>query len=74
VQVPDLNKFVALYQDLAEVCGVYRRPEVVGVALNCGHLESDDEAREACSAIEEQTGLPTTDPVRFGTARLLDRI
>lgn len=74
VQVPDLNKFVALYQDLAEVCGVYRRPEVVGVALNCGHLESDEEARIACSQIEEQTGLPTTDPVRFGTAKLLDRI
>jgi uncharacterized NAD-dependent epimerase/dehydratase family protein len=74
VQVPDLNKFVALYQDLAEVCGVYRRPEVVGVALNCGHLESDEEARLACLQIERETGLPTTDPVRFGMAKLLDRL
>jgi uncharacterized NAD-dependent epimerase/dehydratase family protein len=74
VEVPDLNKFVALYQDLAEVCGTYRRPEVVGIALNCGHLETDEEARMACEEIERQTGLPTTDPVRFGATKLLDRI
>jgi uncharacterized NAD-dependent epimerase/dehydratase family protein len=71
VQVPDLNKFVALYQDLAEVCGTYQRPEVVGVALNCAHLSSDREALEACKAIESETGLTTTDPVRLGTARFL---
>jgi uncharacterized NAD-dependent epimerase/dehydratase family protein len=74
VKVPDLNRFVALYQDLAEVCGTYRRPEVLGIALNCGHLESDEEARLACEQTERETGLPTTDPVRFGTAKLLERI
>ena len=74
IHVPDLNKFVSLYQDLAEVCGTYIRPQVAGVCLNCSHLTSDDEARAAVEAIERETGLTTTDPVRFGTSRLLDAI
>lgn len=74
VRVPPLNDFIRLYQDLAEVCGTFIRPEALGIALNCGHLSSDEDARAACEQIEKETGLPTTDPVRFGIARLLDRI
>ena len=74
VTVPPLNDFVRLYQDLAEVCGMYQRPEVLGIALNCGHLQSDEEARRACEEIERETGLPTTDPVRFGMSQILNRV
>jgi uncharacterized NAD-dependent epimerase/dehydratase family protein len=74
VRVPPLNDFIKLYQDLAEVCGTFIRPKVAGIALNCAHLSSDQDALDACKKIEDETGLATTDPVRFGTARLLDSI
>jgi uncharacterized NAD-dependent epimerase/dehydratase family protein len=35
---------------------------------------SEDEAREAIAAAEEETGLPADDPVRFGAERLLDAV
>lgn len=74
VHVPPLVEFIRLYQDLAEVCGTYVRPQAVGIALNCAHLSPDAEALAACEETERETNLPTTDPVRFGTARLLDSL
>ena len=71
VRVPPLNELIALYQDLAEVCGTYTRPKVAGICLNCSHLSSDAEARAACDKVIAETGLPTIDPVRFGTAGIL---
>jgi uncharacterized NAD-dependent epimerase/dehydratase family protein len=35
---------------------------------------SDDEARKACQRAELETGLPCTDVVRFGPAKLLDAV
>ena len=43
------------------------------IALNTSTL-SEDEAREAIAAAEEETGLPADDPVRFGAERLLDAV
>jgi len=82
VRVPPLVEFIRLYQDLAEVCGTYVRPQAVGIALNCAHLSSDAEAHlssdaealAACTQVESETGLPTTDPVRFGMARIIENI
>jgi uncharacterized NAD-dependent epimerase/dehydratase family protein len=74
VTVPPLDQFIKLYQDLAEVCGMYQRPAIAGIALNCGHLDSDAEARAACDALSNETNLPVTDPVRFGMAAILSEI
>lgn len=74
VTVPPLNEFIALYQDLAEVCGMYERPKIAGIALNCGHLDSDEDARRACDQVTAETGLLCTDPVRFGMQTLLDAV
>ena len=38
------------------------------IALNTRGLD-DDEARAAIAAATEETGLPATDPVRFGAER-----
>lgn len=73
IAIPDLHEFVGLYQDLAAANGSFPRPEMVGIALNCGHL-SDDEARVACEELEAKTGWPTVDPVRHGTGRLLEAL
>jgi D-glutamate N-acetyltransferase len=50
-----------------------RRAKVAAIALNTSTV-SEDEAREAIAAAEEETGLPADDPVRFGAERLLDAV
>lgn len=72
VAVPPLNDLIALYQELAEANGVFQRPKIAGVCLNTGHLATDDEARHAIDEVIAETGLPCTDPVRFGGGAVLD--
>jgi uncharacterized NAD-dependent epimerase/dehydratase family protein len=50
-----------------------RPAKVAAIALNTSTV-SEDEAREAIAAAEEETGLPADDPVRFGAERLLDAV
>jgi uncharacterized NAD-dependent epimerase/dehydratase family protein len=60
--------------DLHERMSLKLRPaKVAAIALNTSTV-SDDEAREAIAAAEEETGLPADDPVRFGAERLLDAV
>ena len=46
---------------------------VVAISLNTANLGAD-EARDAIEATTRETGLPTTDPVRFGADVLLDAL
>ena len=50
-----------------------RPAKVAAVALNTRALD-DDEARAAARAVTKETGLPADDPVRFGSARVLDAV
>jgi uncharacterized NAD-dependent epimerase/dehydratase family protein len=50
-----------------------RPAKVAAIALNTSTV-SEDSAREAIAAAEEETGLPADDPVRFGAERLLDAV
>jgi uncharacterized NAD-dependent epimerase/dehydratase family protein len=60
--------------DLHERMSLRLRPaRVVAIALNTSTV-SEDEARAAIAAAEEETGLPADDPVRFGAERLLDAV
>jgi uncharacterized NAD-dependent epimerase/dehydratase family protein len=68
--IPPLRELVALY----ERASLPARPaRVAAVALNTGGL-AEDEARAAVTAVEEETGLPARDPVRFGSVSLLDAV
>jgi uncharacterized NAD-dependent epimerase/dehydratase family protein len=68
--IPSLSELV----DLHERMSLKLRPaKVAAIALNTSTV-SEDEAREAIAAAEEETGLPTDDPVRFGAERLLDAV
>ena len=64
--IPPLPELVAAYRAAAS----WLRPSsVVGIALNTLALE-EGAARAACAVAARETGLPTTDPVRFGAAPL----
>lgn len=62
ISIPPLPRLVRIYDEAASWTGSAR---VVAIALNTRDLDE----RAACDAVrqaEEVTGLPTTDPVRFG--------
>jgi len=74
VPLAPLGDYIRLYEDLASCCGLFPRPVTVGVALNTGHVQSDVEALDACTEIEQELGLPCVDPVRHGPSRLVDAL
>jgi uncharacterized NAD-dependent epimerase/dehydratase family protein len=60
--------------ELHERASLPLRPaKVVAVALHTGALE-EDEARAEIARVQEETGLPTDDPVRFGADTLLGAV
>ena len=68
--IPSLTELV----DLHERMSLKLRPaKVAAIALNTSTV-SEEEAKEAIAAAEEETGLRTDDPVRFGAERLLDAV
>lgn len=70
VKIPPLTDVIRLYEQVAE--GLRPAP-VIGIALNTYDL-TDAEARAAVEAARAETGLPTTDPVRFDPSPLADAI
>lgn len=74
VPIAPLGDLIRLYEDLAACCGLFPRPTTVGVALNTGHIDSDEEALRACVQIQNEVGLPCVDPVRHGPGRLIDEL
>ena len=69
VRVPPLKPFIRLNEDLAHVCGSLTPATTVGVALNTVQL-SEAAARETIAQLEDETGLPVEDVVRFGAEKL----
>jgi len=68
--IPPLSELA----DLHERMSLLARPaKVLAVALNTSDL-SDPEAREAVAAAEAETGLPASDPVRFGAGPIVDAL
>ncbi|MDZ7338051.1 MAG: DUF1611 domain-containing protein [candidate division KSB1 bacterium] len=68
--VPPMDKAVALYEAVAEPVFPTK---VVGIALNLRVLSRDDARREV-ERVEQETGLPTTDVVKFGPDKLVQAI
>ena len=68
--IPPLPDLVELHERIALPA---RPAKVVAVALNTRRLDGKV-AQAAIRAVEEETGLPTDDPVRFGPGRLVDAI
>lgn len=70
VRIPPLPDLIEIYERAAEPV---RPTRVIGVCLNTFDMP-EDAAREAVARAAEETGLPATDPVRFGSAPLVDAI
>jgi len=73
---PTASPIVSLEElvDLHERMSLKLRPaKVVAIALNTSSV-SEEEARSAIAAAEEETGLPADDPVRFGAGKILDAV
>ncbi|TMQ64494.1 MAG: DUF1611 domain-containing protein [Candidatus Eisenbacteria bacterium] len=64
--IPPLHELVRAYESAAAWVAVGR---VTGIALHTGDL-SEAEARSEIDAAKRATGLPATDPVRFGAETL----
>jgi uncharacterized NAD-dependent epimerase/dehydratase family protein len=70
LRMPSLSEYVRLYE---KVAGYVHPTRTIGISLNTYDLP-DVDARAACEAAARDTGLPTTDPVRFDPAVLVDAV
>jgi uncharacterized NAD-dependent epimerase/dehydratase family protein len=73
IKIPDLKKFIDLNEKLASVIGTYPKAKVIGVALNTIQMENN-EALEMIKKVEENTGLPSTDVVRYGGDKIFNEL
>ncbi|MGH7703806.1 MAG: DUF1611 domain-containing protein, partial [Gemmatimonadales bacterium] len=70
LRIPPLSEYVRLYETVAAAVHPTR---TLAVSLNTYDLPEED-ARRACEAGAQDTGLPCTDPVRFGAGPLVDAV
>src|SRR4051794_37096083 len=68
--IPPLPELINTYE---AAVGWVRPASVRAIALNTRGFDGDS-ARAEIARVEELTGLPTTDPVRFGGDALLDAV
>jgi uncharacterized NAD-dependent epimerase/dehydratase family protein len=70
VAMPPLPDVIERYETVVEP---FKRSPVVAIALNTAGFGTDV-ARDMIAATSKETGLPTTDPVRFGAGEILDAV
>ncbi|MDJ0573563.1 MAG: DUF1611 domain-containing protein [Xenococcaceae cyanobacterium MO_234.B1] len=73
VLIPPLPEVVQLYEIVASAGGTFGEVKVQAIALNTFHLDRE-QAQQAISQVSDLTGLPCTDPVRFGAEQLLSNL
>jgi uncharacterized NAD-dependent epimerase/dehydratase family protein len=66
----DMNEVIQLHERLLKY---FKQSKVIGIGLNTVGM-TDEQARESARRIEGTTGLPATDPYRFGAGPLADAV
>jgi len=70
IDMPDLKTAIRVHEELA---GMINKSKVIGISLNCYDL-NDTETKKVIAQVEKLTGLPATDPVKFGIDKLFDAV
>jgi uncharacterized NAD-dependent epimerase/dehydratase family protein len=73
IKIPDLKTIIELNENVANACGILPKSKVVGISLNTLDLSSK-EAEKLIDFWEDQTNLPVTDVIRFGSEKLITAI
>jgi uncharacterized NAD-dependent epimerase/dehydratase family protein len=68
---PPVPPLPQLIEDYARIASYVRPSRIVGVALKTNQLD-EAAARAAADQVRAETGLPASDPVRWGAGELLD--
>jgi uncharacterized NAD-dependent epimerase/dehydratase family protein len=68
--IPSLVDLIELHERISLLS---RPAKVLAIALNTRDLD-EEAARASIAAAEAETGLPASDPVRFGAGRLVDAL
>lgn len=72
-KIPPLRPFIELNEQVAEACGTPTPVTTIGIALNTATL-AETEALAAIHDLEDETGYPVQDVVRFGAGKLASLI
>ncbi|MEM6554322.1 MAG: DUF1611 domain-containing protein [Pseudomonadota bacterium] len=67
-----LGQAISVHEQLARITNP--AATVVGISVNTSSLKADDAARAHLDGIVAETGLPATDPIRFGCSELADAL
>lgn len=70
IPVPSLSALIELHE---AITAPVKPAKVIGIALNTFGLP-EAEARAAVDRATQETGLPATDPVRYGVVSLIDAV
>ena len=69
VQIPALRDVIALNESVASAAGALTPAKTVGIALNTSEL-GEEEALAEIARVEDETGLPVQDVVRFDAGKI----
>jgi len=70
VNTDDLERMITINENMVSFI---KPTKIVGIALNSYNL-SQDRVLNLIDSVEKSTGLPTTDPVRFGAEKLTNAL
>jgi uncharacterized NAD-dependent epimerase/dehydratase family protein len=70
LKIPPLEEVIDLHERIA---APLRPTKTIGISLNTVEM-SEADARAVIEKTQQETGLPTTDPVRFDTKPLVDAV
>ncbi len=71
--LPSLSRMIEINEDAVNWLHPKHNSKVVGISLLTYHL-SEVEARDEVRRVEDATGIPTTDVLRFGPGTLMDAL
>ena len=69
IRIPPLREFIALNEAVVSACGSLPAAKTIGVAVDTRGFD-DEGAAAAIAKLEDETGLPVQDVVRFGAEKL----